>query len=445
MNNIKVDFSNISGVIKPMNAVNNGPKSSNKEQTSGNFYHFKRARIPYARTHDSAMCPDYGGPHIVDITSVFPDFDADPYLPESYDFDLTDDFLQSIIDAGTQIFFRLGQSIEHSRKKYGIHPPKGFKKWAVICEHIIRHYNEGWANGFHHNIIYWEIWNEPNLHENNNSPTWSGTREQFFDLYETAAKHLKACFPHLKIGGPALARGREWAEEFLAEMKKREAPLDFFSWHRYTCCIEIFMERVEYTRRILDEAGFTETESILNEWSYIKGWTDDFVYSLKAMNGIKGASYVTAVMACCQYAPLDMLMYYDARPRTAFNGLFNQITQEPQKTYYSLYSFSDLAELGNAVKVDNCKDVYCVAATNGEHHGMLITHYNDDDSTPNKTVNLCWEGMNKKSKISVYKTDEDLDLALVQEIVVNGPDAEIHFDMKLFDMYYIDIVPVEEK
>ena len=60
MNNIKVDFSNISGVIKPMNAVNNGPKSSNKEQTSGNFYHFKRARIPYARTHDSAMSPDYG-------------------------------------------------------------------------------------------------------------------------------------------------------------------------------------------------------------------------------------------------------------------------------------------------------------------------------------------------------------------------------------------------
>ena len=44
MNNIKVDFSDILGVIKPMNAVNNGPKSSNKEQTSGNFYHFKHWR-----------------------------------------------------------------------------------------------------------------------------------------------------------------------------------------------------------------------------------------------------------------------------------------------------------------------------------------------------------------------------------------------------------------
>ncbi len=27
-------------------------------------------------------------------------------------------------------------------------PPKDFKKWAVICEHIIRHYDENWANGY---------------------------------------------------------------------------------------------------------------------------------------------------------------------------------------------------------------------------------------------------------------------------------------------------------
>ena len=442
MEQIKVDFSKWVGAIKPLNAVNNGPKPDEKEQTSGNFADFKRARIPYARTHDSAFCPDYGGPHIVDISSIFPDFDADPTLPESYDFDLTDDFLQAIIDAGTQVFFRLGESIEHARKKYHIYPPKEFKKWAVICEHIIRHYNEGWADGFHHNIVYWEIWNEPNLHIENNSPTWGGTTAQFFDFYETAAKHLKACFPHLKIGGPALARGREWGEEFLAEMKKRDVPLDFFSWHRYTSSTEVFMERVEYTRRVLDEAGYTEAESILNEWAYIKGWTDDFVYSLKAINGIKGASYVTAIMAACQYAPLDMLMYYDARPRTAFNGLFDQITQKPQKTYYALYAFSDLAELGESVAVENCKDVYCVAATNGSRHGMLLTYYNDDDRAPRKTLHLAWDGMTEKSKVTVYRTDSESDMIPTLEMVVNGPDVELCLDMKLFDVYYVDITPI---
>ena len=26
---------------------------------------------------------------------------------------------------------------------------------------VIKHYNSGWANGYHYNIKYWEIWNEP--------------------------------------------------------------------------------------------------------------------------------------------------------------------------------------------------------------------------------------------------------------------------------------------
>ena len=65
--------------------------------------------------------------------------------------------------AGTKPFYRLGQSIEHQTKKYGIYPPKDFKKWAKICEHIIRHYNEGWANGYRMGIEYWEIWNEADL------------------------------------------------------------------------------------------------------------------------------------------------------------------------------------------------------------------------------------------------------------------------------------------
>ncbi len=49
------------------------------------------------------------------------------------------------LDAGTKTFFRLGQTIEHQIKKHGTIPPRDFKKWAVICEHIIRHYTEGWV------------------------------------------------------------------------------------------------------------------------------------------------------------------------------------------------------------------------------------------------------------------------------------------------------------
>ena len=99
--------------------------------------------------------------------------------------------------AGTKVFYRLGSKIEHWPKKYGTLPPKDFKKWAVICEHIIKHYNEGWANGFHKNIEYWEIWNEPNLDpdDSTHKRCWGGTKLQFFEFYDVAATHLKQCFP----------------------------------------------------------------------------------------------------------------------------------------------------------------------------------------------------------------------------------------------------------
>ena len=76
----------------------------------------------------------------------------------------------------------------------------------MVCEHIIRHYNEGWANGFKLGIEYWEIWNEPDGKKpNGDQPNWSGTPEEFYEMYSVTAAHLKKRFPKLKIGGPALS------------------------------------------------------------------------------------------------------------------------------------------------------------------------------------------------------------------------------------------------
>ena len=47
-------------------------------------------------------------------------------------------------------------------------------------------------------------------------------------------------------------------------------------------------DRSAFVRNILDKNGYTDTESILNEWNYNKGW-DNFVYSVKQIISIKGA------------------------------------------------------------------------------------------------------------------------------------------------------------
>ena len=193
------------GRIKPMNGVNNGPAAPAVWEAGmhrDNVAAYSAAKFPFARTHDSGFSEKYGSEHTVDITAIFPDFSKNPNDPKSYDFAITDWYLNRIRESGTEIYFRLGQKIQHHVRKYGVYPPEDFKKWAVICEHIIRHYNEGWADGFEWNIRYWEIWNEPDLdlHNWETSPwCWGGSPEDYYRLYTITAKHLKSTSPTSRL------------------------------------------------------------------------------------------------------------------------------------------------------------------------------------------------------------------------------------------------------
>ena len=349
------------GKIKIMNAVNNGPAIPpvSGNQARGNFNAYKAARIPYARLHDSINCVS-GGAHCVDISAIFPDFEADENDPASYDFCFTDKYLDAIRKAGTGIFFRLGQTIEHGPKKYGVIPPKDYAKWARICEHVIRHYNEGWADGYKWNIVYWEIWNEPDLdcekeRWKKDPRCWGGPEEEFFKFYATAAKHLKGCFPHLKIGGPGNAGRFDWARRFFKHMKENDVPIDFFSWHIYSNLSINIANKCLKARKLMDECGYPEAENILNEWNYVEGWTDQWVYSLRVESGdlnLKGAAFVASVMNASQLEPVDMLMYYDARVGTVMNGMFDHTTLWPKKCYYTFYAWSKLLDRGTQVKAE---------------------------------------------------------------------------------------------
>ena len=411
MQTINFDLSKKYGKFRPMNAVNNGPvhKRHANDQSRSNLEDYKAARIPYARNHDASFNAGYGGEHTVDISAIFPNFDADPYKEESYDFACTDEYIAVTLLAGTETFYRLGQKIEHTIKKYHVFPPKDYEKWAVICEHIIRHYNYGWADGYNYNIKYWEIWNEPDLDYNSEKiRTWGGTREQFFDLYAITAKHLKACFPELKIGGPALAHNMVWARDFLADMQKREVPIDFFSWHIYTNTIPPVIEKIKLARQIMDECGYGNAESILNEWNYIYGWDAvKFPYSLKQINGLKGAAFTMAVMAVSQKSDkLDMLMYYDARP-TTFNGLFDFYLLTPLKGYYPFLWYGMFYDLEAEVRADDAADVYTLCGVDKDGKVLAtVTYYTDDDGAPAKDVKL---NFGKEGKYEIYYLDNSHD------------------------------------
>lgn len=411
MNTISINFDNLSGIIKPMHAVNNAPCVP--VNRSGMFDKLKEASVPFARLHDTGG--RYGGSRYVDIANVFPNFDADENDPASYDFAFTDVLLSELKKYDIQPFYRLGCTIEnmHYIKAYNILPPKDFEKWARICEHIIRHYNEGWANGFHMGIEYWEIWNEPdNEPEIKDNPMWKGTAEQFFEMYDITSKHLKNCFPHLKIGGygscgfyalsdkdfseTAHSSTRvgyfiDFLNSFLAYIKANGSVLDFFSWHSYAGVKDNVLY-AEYARKKLDEYGYTDIEIFLNEWNP----------GIAHRGALVDASNILAMMCALHETPTDMLMYYDASVSSSYCGIFNPLNDNIFKAYYAFYTFGKLYCMGHKAHTEICADnIYALAAAGNGKKAFVIT--NQNDFAISLKVNI--QGANAENA-KVYATDE---------------------------------------
>ncbi len=417
MEKIKFDLSKNCGEFKMMNATNSGPWYKRHTTTlyRTNFADYKAARMPYSRNHDSALDGFYGGPYSHDITRIFPNFDADETNPESYDFACTDEAILCCLDAGTKTFFRLGQSIEHQIKKHGTIPPKDFNKWARICEHVIRHYTEGWADGFKLDMPYWEIWAEPDLDpdDSTNKRCWGGTKAQFFDFYEIAAKHLKKCFPHLKIGGPAICGRLTWADEFLGEMKKREVEIDFFSWHSYCEVPETMVKKSEAIHELLVKHGYENAENILDELNYKRrGGIEEFVYSVESIHGIKGAAFTMACIGEAQKSTIDMLMYYETRP-SVFCGAFDFYTCRPLKGYYPLYWYGKFYDMDHEVRCENQpENIYTLCGVDKDGKVMcVVTNYSEDDNAPTKDIKI---DFGKQGKYEIYKVSEEKDGELVE-------------------------------
>ena len=382
MGKITVKLSKEIGEIRPLHGVNNAPFSWGEPEYVTKM--FRSAAIPHCRLHDTQG--EFGGSHFVDVPNIFPDFDADPDDPENYDFTCTDAFLKPVTEANTEIVYRLGVTIEWGPKKYNIHPPKDNLQWAKICEGIIRHYTEGWADGFRYPIRYWEIWNEPE-----NPPMWTGTKEQFFRLYAVSSKYLKETFPHLLIGGYGscgfYAHTREgmddfyksfltYFSDFLAYIKEENAPLDFFSWHIYGDNVEELIAHAHYARDVLDANGYQDTETFLDEWNYGaegKGF--------EGMHSIIGATYVASSMCAMQNAKVpDKAMYYCATLNARYNGLFDLATRIKKKQFYALEAFGTLYQLGTQIETESdTKDVYVCGAKDGKKSAIMIVNYSDKE------------------------------------------------------------------
>ena len=420
MDKISIDFTAPTGPVKQLNGVNNCPMrlKGGKRQGQPELHDIG---VPYCRLHDTAGA--WGGTHYVDIPNIFPDFDADENDPASYDFAFTDALLAELVAAGIEPFYRLGVTIENNWrvKAYNLEPPKDFAKWARICEHIVRHYNEGWADGYAWGLEFWEIWGEPE-----NPPLWQGTREQYFELYRVTANHLKSCFPNIKVGGygscglyaidPESESERseffrsflDWFDEFLAFVTApaTQAPLDFFSWHIYLTKSgpERIAAHAAYVRERLDRAGLAKTESYLDEWNDCSdAWSGG---GFEAMKEMPGATAIAASFCVMQRAPIDKAMYYDALPTRAYCGLFYFPSVRTTPCYEAFVAFNTLYRLGEAVQCESSAEhIYAVAAADGMRQAILLSNYSWEKDMKPRRVRLVIAG--GAPSYELYVVDEE--------------------------------------
>ena len=190
-------------------------------------------------------------------------------------------------------------------------------------------------------------------------------------------------------------------------MKKRNVPLDFFSWHIYCTEPANLVGKGERMKALLDKHGFGDIESILNEWNYIRGWTDDFKYSILSIHGIKGAAFAMACISEAQGAPIDMLMYYDTRP-SAFCGVFDYYSYDKLKGYYPLYFYGMFYDMEYEVKAQNKIDnIYSLCGVDKDGKILaVITNYSEDDSLGSKDVELYF-GRSGKFEIRLVDDEHD--------------------------------------
>lgn len=457
MSNVSIDFTKVTGKIKPVHGVNSGPRTKNFTYNAVDL--FRKASIPYCRTQDVEY--PFGSGEYVDIHCIFKNFNADENDPASYDFILTDHYLAACREAGSDIVYRMGESSDYTPTKKYITPPKDFGKLARICEHIIRHYNEGWANGYNWNIEYWEIGNEPDLV----GKMFNATKEEFYDLFETVALHLKKCFPALKIGGPATTGDVEWSVAFIKEMGRRNVPMDFFSWHKYAYKPESYRKANDYFVQALEESGYANAEIHVNEWNYMEDW-DCQPASYRKLIAMRGAAFCGAMLTTFQHMKVDVANYFEADVTKEWCGIFQVKDMflhnyeegtpvgamgkipcpnvlSPRKPFYAFDAFGALYRLQNECKCESGHErLYACAASNGVDSAVMLVSYlyqfvsGEDSVVSLKGLPACG------STIRIYLTDEYHENEC--EATYDCAEESMNLKLRIFDEQ-IRLITVEPK
>lgn len=289
------------GVVRRLLGVNAGPTVFGPTGRFDLTSQYRKYGVAQVRTHD------FYGP--LDMSVMYPDQEADPDNPASYNFGESDRAFRAILDGGFEPYLRIGDSWNIG-SAYGTirrRAPVNRANWIRAAVYVVRHYRKMAGE----KLRYVEIWNEPN-----HPRFWDSSMEEFARLFADTVTAIKAAFPDLKVGGPGFAHsalvvpgGKRAVTAFLEGIAGRCKP-DFFSWHVYTNRPEDVRDHARYYRAELDKHGFKNIPQHLTEYHTDEHNRPDRISVVELRAGAPAAAIVTGIWIAMQMEGLEEATLY---------------------------------------------------------------------------------------------------------------------------------------
>jgi xylan 1,4-beta-xylosidase len=260
--------------------------------------------------------------------------------------------------------------------KGNITPPKDMAKWNALIQAFVTHLQSRYgADEVNH--WYFEVWNEPDLHNG----FFTGSQSDYFNLYRNTAESIRSVCPHCRVGGPASASG--WEEDWLNYIGKNHVPADFLSTHTYGVTKsdvvppgtdgtsldpspDSITGRVRHSRELIDHSATPHLELHYTEWN--SSYTaddpilDQYIQAPYILEKLRATSPLAQSMS---YWTFTDIFEEGGPPTRPFHGGFGLINlQGIRKPAYFAYKF--LAQLGpNDIATTDAAHSWATTKPNG--------------------------------------------------------------------------------
>ena len=278
--------------------------------------------------------------------------------------------------------------------KFRSAPPADWMRWKELITSFINAVTDEFGRE-EIKKWYFEVWNEPDI------PFWSGTKEEYFKLYDITRNAVKSVCREYKVGGPATSK-TAWIKDFCIHVSSpsefdndNTVRCDFVSSHAYPSDLafldgaegevelleaDLLLELCSAARRTIDEILSKDIPFIFGEWNSSAG---PYAFNHDDCNNapfiIKTMAELSDVVQASMYWNATDIYEESKFHYTPFHGCYGllNVNDIPKSSFHAFRLLNQLS--GERVKCsfdgEKSSEHGSIAAIDGSTLKILVWNY----------------------------------------------------------------------